>query len=254
MIANRLPAERSDTEATGPAQAAAEGRDYRGRFAPGNAAGKGNPFARRLASRRQAILDAVSDEDVGRVARALLEQASRGDVAAAQVLLGYVVGRPTKATDPDTLDAVELRQLLELPHRVEIIGRTLDRLSAERGLGIARAFIASAEEKVIQPHDAERIAAYRRQARIELLGEDVRAASPEPAKDDSAPRSAADTISWEAMKQITGFSDRQLKIAAVSEGFPNPINLDSASSDNDLLFSRHDLLAWFDGKLQSARK
>ncbi len=71
-----------------------DGRDARGRFTTGNPGGPGNPYARRVAELRSALLDAVTPEDVAALARALLAQAKGGDVAAARLVLSYAVGRP----------------------------------------------------------------------------------------------------------------------------------------------------------------
>jgi hypothetical protein len=81
-----------------PAEPAGDGRDDRGRFGPGNTAGRGNPLARRVQRLRVALLEAVSEEDVAAVARALVEKAKGGDVAAARVLLERVLG-PAEAAD-----------------------------------------------------------------------------------------------------------------------------------------------------------
>jgi hypothetical protein len=83
------------------------GRDAKGRFAPGNAGGPGNPFARRTAELRREFLAEASGDDLRAVCRALLERAKAGDVAAAKLALGYLVGKPDKPVDPDTLDEQE---------------------------------------------------------------------------------------------------------------------------------------------------
>jgi hypothetical protein len=57
----------------------------------------------------------VSPEDVAAVAKKLLAQARAGDVAAAKVLLLYVVGKPAPVADPDRLDVDEFRLLRESP-------------------------------------------------------------------------------------------------------------------------------------------
>jgi hypothetical protein len=83
------------------------GRDAQGRFVPGNAGGPGNPFARRTAELRREFLAEATGEDLRAVCRALLERAKGGDVAAAKLALGYLVGKPDKPVDPDTLDEQE---------------------------------------------------------------------------------------------------------------------------------------------------
>jgi hypothetical protein len=87
--------------------AAAEGRDTHGRFAQGNAGGPGNPFARRVAALRSALLAAVTEADLDAIARTLAQQAKDGNVAAARLLLSYALGKPAAAVDPDTLDLQE---------------------------------------------------------------------------------------------------------------------------------------------------
>lgn len=78
-----------------------------GRFTPGNRASCGNPFNRRCARLRSLLFDCVSDEDIKKIARQLVKAARQGDVAAAKVLFGYLIGKPTAAPDPDLLDRQE---------------------------------------------------------------------------------------------------------------------------------------------------
>jgi hypothetical protein len=99
-----------------PSPPATDGRDpASGRFLPGNKHGRGNPFCRQLAARRKALLDAVSPEDIAQVARRLFVMAAAGDVAAAALLLKYVVGQPAQAPDPDRLDVEEFDLLRRAP-------------------------------------------------------------------------------------------------------------------------------------------
>ncbi len=84
-------------------------RDSRGRFVAGNKGGPGNPFARRTAALRQAMLDAVTPEDVQAIVRQMIQKAREGDVAAARLVLAYAVGKPDRAVDPDTLDVHEFQ-------------------------------------------------------------------------------------------------------------------------------------------------
>jgi hypothetical protein len=83
------------------------GRDSAGRFAAGNRGGPGNPFARQVATLRQALIDAVTAQDITDIARALIAKARAGDVAAAKLLLGYALGKPAAQTHPDRLDLSE---------------------------------------------------------------------------------------------------------------------------------------------------
>src|SRR5437899_3454412 len=90
-----------------PVNAPAEGRDARGRFTKNNRGGPGNPFARRVAALRQALLDTVTEEDIRVVSARLLEQARAGDLAAVKLLFAYVIGKPGECVDPDSLDQQE---------------------------------------------------------------------------------------------------------------------------------------------------
>jgi hypothetical protein len=100
----------------------AEGRDAQtGRFTRGWKGGPGNPFARAVAARRQALLDAVTPQDLADVAKSLLRRAIAGDAAAAKVLLAYTVGKPAAAVDPDRLDVDEFRMAAESPHMRDLL-------------------------------------------------------------------------------------------------------------------------------------
>jgi hypothetical protein len=59
---------------------------------------------------RQAFHEAVSEEDLVEVARTITRKAKEGDMAAAKLLLLYVVGKPDSAVEPDTLDLQEIQQ------------------------------------------------------------------------------------------------------------------------------------------------
>lgn len=83
------------------------GRDSRGRFGKGNPGGPGNPYARRVAALRSALLEEVTPERLRKIARKLADEAERGDFAAAKLLFSYTVGKPPEAPDPDRLDLDE---------------------------------------------------------------------------------------------------------------------------------------------------
>ena len=69
-------------------------RDDRGRFLPGHSLpGPGNPWAARVHEHRQAVIAAVTPEEVQQVFRVLLDKALAGDVVAAKVLLDRLFGR-----------------------------------------------------------------------------------------------------------------------------------------------------------------
>ena len=108
-------------------------RDPRtGHFLPGNKASQGNPQAKKVAALRSAILDASTTDDVQKVMRSLLRQATVNDnVYAAREWLDRVVGKPVD-TNPQQNNSlvVQLLQqneqdriLLESPEARQLAGQ-----------------------------------------------------------------------------------------------------------------------------------
>jgi hypothetical protein len=83
-----------------------DGRNALGQFVAGCKPGPGNPAAAAVARNRQALLEAVSVEELREVVRGLLEQALSGDIAASRLLLDRLVGRP-EASSPTPLIAIQ---------------------------------------------------------------------------------------------------------------------------------------------------
>ncbi len=81
-----------------PIQPSPNGRTTRGQFARGNPGGPGNPHAKRVAWLREALLDAVTEDDLRAIAKTLVKKAKGGDLPAIRELLNRVIG---KATDDD---------------------------------------------------------------------------------------------------------------------------------------------------------
>src|SRR5262245_52754947 len=92
-----------------PQQQPQPGRDSNGRFAHGNKGGPGNPFSRQVAALRQALLRAVTPQDMEDIARKLRQMALEGDKGAARLLYSYTVGKPAPTVEPDRLDIDEFR-------------------------------------------------------------------------------------------------------------------------------------------------
>ena len=90
-----------------PSTTGANGRDGQGRFAPGNTAAVGNPFAKQVAALRSALLNAVTPEDIRLIVAKLVEQAKEGDVVAAREVLLRVLGRPLEHDILERLEALE---------------------------------------------------------------------------------------------------------------------------------------------------
>jgi hypothetical protein len=68
-------------------------RDNQGRSSAGNGHRPG-PFAARVAELRRRMLAQLTEDHFRQIARKLLERAQQGDVAAAKLLLRYILGRP----------------------------------------------------------------------------------------------------------------------------------------------------------------
>jgi hypothetical protein len=83
------------------------GRDPQGRFAKCNPGGPGNPFARAVAKLRSALIKSVQPDDVVAIARAMIDKAKGGDVAAARLVFSYVLGKPAETVNPDRVDMDE---------------------------------------------------------------------------------------------------------------------------------------------------
>jgi hypothetical protein len=90
-----------------PSTTVDNGRDEHGHFIAGNHAAKGNPFARRVAALRSALLDAVKPEDVRAICAKLIEQARAGDIAAARTVFDRTLGRPLEADIFARIEALE---------------------------------------------------------------------------------------------------------------------------------------------------
>ena len=109
-----------------PSTNGGDGRNKRGQFTKGNSYGRGNPFARRVASLRSALYDAVTEDDIRDIGRRLIQQSRAGDLAAAKLLLSYVLGKPAHAVDPDQLDAEEWRLAKEMPSETDLLLREFE--------------------------------------------------------------------------------------------------------------------------------
>lgn len=128
----------------------AEGRNpSTGRFAAGNtaAAGHVNPTARARAELQKALIAAVSTADVEAVARRLRDDALRGSVPSAELLLKYVIGKPARSEDPDRVALEGWRLIQSWPWLAEMLataGRAIEPDLAQLFAGLA---VATTPEK-----------------------------------------------------------------------------------------------------------
>ena len=90
-----------------PSTNGTNGRKPNGQFAKGNSGGPGNPYARRVARLRSALLDAVGENGLADIVQGMVTAAKGGDVAAAKLLLSYLLGKPVESVEPDYVDIHE---------------------------------------------------------------------------------------------------------------------------------------------------
>ena len=93
-----------------PSTNGTSGRTSNGQFAKGNPGGPGNPYARRVARLRATLLDAVGENGLADIVQGMVTAAKGGDVAAAKLLLSYLLGKPVESVEPDYVEIHE-RQL-----------------------------------------------------------------------------------------------------------------------------------------------
>ena len=92
---------------TKPSTNGTSGRKSNGQFAEGNKCGTGNPYARRVARLRSALLDAVGENGLADIVQGMVTAAKGGDVAAAKLLLSYLLGKPVESVEPDYVEIHE---------------------------------------------------------------------------------------------------------------------------------------------------
>jgi hypothetical protein len=73
-------------QVTADSTTAADARNNNGTFAPGNQFGRGNPFARKSAAFRSALMEAVTEQDIKDIAAKLRDDAKASDKAATKIL------------------------------------------------------------------------------------------------------------------------------------------------------------------------
>ena len=75
------------------------GRNGSGQFTTGNQHGKGNPLFGKVATLRSEALKSVTPATVKGLIKALIERAKAGDIAAAKLILPYLIGQPATAKE-----------------------------------------------------------------------------------------------------------------------------------------------------------
>jgi hypothetical protein len=79
-----------------------------GRNARAGAGAPGNPYARRVAELRWALVEGVTPDDMRDIAVAMTLRAQGGNVQAAKLLLQYTLGKPVEQPHPDRIDRDEI--------------------------------------------------------------------------------------------------------------------------------------------------
>jgi hypothetical protein len=83
------------------------GRNTNGQFVKGNKHGTGNPYARRVARLRSTLLESVGEIGLSDIVQGMVTAAKGGDVAAAKLLLSYLLGKPVESVEPDYVEIHE---------------------------------------------------------------------------------------------------------------------------------------------------
>jgi hypothetical protein len=133
-------------------EATVEGRDVKGRFAKGNKGGPGNPFARKVAQLRAALVNFVTEDDMKHLAFVLKMRAEGGDMQAMKLLFQYVLGKPAETVDPDRLDVDEWQKMREQSRPPEEATKVLGGLPAQTVCEVTKvAWPCAAEQAFKQP-------------------------------------------------------------------------------------------------------
>ncbi len=142
------------------------GRDANGRFTKGNAGGPGNPFARKVAELRRALVNFITEDDMKHIAFVLKQKAMGGDLAAIKLLFQYVLGKPQPTPDPDRLDADEWQKVQEQARPVEEMSQVMNSVPANVATTMTRiAWPCAVAENMIKPMQEELRQMERRDAR-----------------------------------------------------------------------------------------
>lgn len=134
LLVNRLAEFFGNPESPIPADPKIEPepeRDAGGKFRNGNRGGPGNPYARRVAKLRQAMLEECAEEDLRAMTRAMIERAKAGDAAAARLVFQYALGKPSKTVDPDRVDQDEWDVLSTMAVPMQVVNPMLETLPAD---------------------------------------------------------------------------------------------------------------------------
>lgn len=141
-----------------PSQTATDGRTSKGTFAVGNKLGRGNPLSLKIHRLRNAVLKSVDAGDIRAVLLKLIQQAKKGDVAAARLALEYVLGKPTQPVTVAPIDShtIHVADILSNAEAAEALDELSGRLLLESQPGGGGADVESGEvDETAAPESAE---------------------------------------------------------------------------------------------------
>jgi hypothetical protein len=145
---------------------------------------------------RQEFMKAVTPEDMAAIARAMIDKAKQGDVAAARIVLQYTMGKPVETVDPDRLDEMEWQQWQREKVTRESVS-VYNNASASTACTLARILVPISQEQQLEDIEKNRQArkeerrrqeerrqraAERKARRAEEQATAAEAAGPVPAK------------------------------------------------------------------------
>jgi hypothetical protein len=188
------------------------GRDASGRITEGNPGGPGNPYYRRQAQLKRALLEAITEDDVRSVVEVLVGLARGGDLAAIKVYLQYADAK----VDPDRAELHEWGLQKQSPPLGEVMG-----LMAQ---GIPTA-TANQRVRATMPSVAD--CHLKRLSQSILDGRDFQGEPIAPSLEEAAPADAPDR------------GKRPGPLARRLAGDVRPADYEDGDEDDDLL-------AWFD--------
>lgn len=95
-------------------------RDARGRFVKGWKGGPGNPYPKKVHALRNAIYQHLEVGDVAGIMRAMVKAAQEGDVAAAKLVLNYILAQPN-TLDQDNTESVSVIARIPRKEAIDIL-------------------------------------------------------------------------------------------------------------------------------------
>jgi hypothetical protein len=142
-------------------------RGPKGTFRNGNRGGPGNPYARRVAKLRQAVMEECSEQDLREVTREMINLAKRGDKAAAKLVYQYALGKPDKQVDPDRVDADELDVLKGVAVPAALLQALLEAVPADAVNRLVQNLWPALVKTLAKDLDAQIVEKQKRNAEME---------------------------------------------------------------------------------------